>query len=400
MERSLHRLKHSFLNRLRCPISGGELAIHSFESDVIETDEEELLATKEGILLSEEGRVWFPITNYVPVLLRFRTRFHDQFFQLHEEQFAEFSEYQMPYGIPEKGELSVQQSFTDQWNLVQDDDLSFVRTDEDLVNLNRHVWLNWLNPSQQIDCVLDVGCGIGKETMALREVLNPRDVIGIDLNFALLQAGNRYRDVPNVQFVICSLVHLPFRKESIDLVYCQGVLHHTSSTYAAFKSIASFVRPDGYLFIWVYALEDHLVFRNDALRSKKGLVRHMVSTALFLMESLIRPWLSRSPVVVQDVVIGLLSYVLHPVVRWRVIHRDLWKLDNTRHSLRDLLTPVYAFRHGINEVVEWFEESDFSVVGVQSPSAHRKYFAGKRMHGIGITGQRSHEAKSEARPLG
>ena len=62
--------------------------------------------------------------------------------------------------------------------------------------------------------------------------------------------------------------------------------------------------------------------------------------------------------------------------------------SNTRHSLSDWLTPAYAFRHSTNEVVEWYEELNFKIVSVQSSKAHKHYFAGKEVTGIGLTGQR------------
>ena len=77
-------------------------------------------------------------------------------------------------------------------------------------------------------------------------------------------------------------------------------------------------RPGGYLFVWVYALEDHLVFRNDALKSGKGFAKHVASMALHLMDRMIRPWLSRSPSVVQNGVIALLAYVRRYSTGWAI----------------------------------------------------------------------------------
>ena len=381
-------VKHSLLASLRCPISGGVLRLHSFETEQVSTDVGDAHLTKEGLLLSDEAQVWYPISNYVPVLLAFQTTFHDRFHARHKERFTAFSGYRMPYEKCEQGETFIQQSFTEEWNLTQDNELTFLRTDEDLVNLNRHVWLSWLQHEPPLERVLNVGCGIGKETMALRAVTGAKEVVAVDLNFALLSAASRYREIGNVHFVICSLFRLPFEKASFDLVYSQGVIHHTWSTQAAFASIASFVRPNGHLFVWVYALSDHLVFRNNP-RSVRGRARHLANMGWFGVEAMIRPWLSRSPSWLRGVVIAVLAAILHPVFRTRAIHRDLWKLENTRHSLRDVLTPLYAFRHDVNEVAEWFEELGFRVVNMQSPSAHRKYFGGKRIHGVGLTGQKT-----------
>jgi len=384
-------MKHAFLPRLRCPISGGDLRLHSFETEVIDADGESVTVTKEGVLLSESEKVWYPINNYVPVLLTFKTKFHDWFHELHKDTFTGLAGYRMPYRECEEGERFIQQSFTEQWNLTQESALSFVRTDDDLVTLNRHVWLQWIKPGQQFHSVLNVGCGIGQETMALREIVDAKEILAVDLNFALLQAGRRYKTVRNVQFVVCSLFHLPFRKASFDLVYSQGVIHHTWSTRAAFRSIASFVTKGGYLFIWVYGLDDHLTLTNSAGQSWANRATHVTKRLQYFTESLIRPWLSRSPAFIRRAVIFLLATVLHPLIRLRVIHRNLWKRSNTRHSLRDWLTPAYAFRHHTNEVVEWYEDLNFRIISLQSPQAHKRYFSGKVIHGVGVTGQRIDE---------
>lgn len=381
-------MKHSILTSLVCPISGGELRLHSFKTEYIEIDGVKTLVTKDGLLISENEKVWYPISNYVPVLLCFSTTFHYRFYELNKEFFGPYSDYKMPYGTCEKGEDFIQSSFTEQWHLTTDSELTFQRTPNDLVNLNKDVWLSWIKQGQNMSRVLNVGCGIGKETMALHKVTNPTFMFAIDLNFELLSIGDRYKNVINVQFIICSLFHLPFKTESFDLVYSQGVIHHTYSTHDAFKSIASFVKPEGYLFIWVYALDDHLIHQNLARTSLHWFVRHVIYLSLFYMERLIRPWLSRSPSFVRKAVIFILGSLLHPILRWRAIHKQQWKLSNTRHGLSDLLTPLYAFRHNTNEVVEWFEQLSFKIIDIQSPSAHKKLF-GKRIHGIGLTGKKA-----------
>ena len=43
-----------------------------------------------------------------------------------------------------------------------------------------------------------------------------------------------------------------FKPESFDLVISNGVLHHTSDPYLAFKSISNLVKPNGYIIIGLY----------------------------------------------------------------------------------------------------------------------------------------------------
>ncbi len=178
----------------------------------------------------------------------------------------------------------MQETFTDQWRLVDEDELSFAYTADELVELNRRVWLRWveeLPADERPKSLLNVGCGVGMETMALQRVTGADEVFGIDLNLALLGRRPEFRGQPGVNFVVASLFDLPFEGESFELVYSQGVLHHTYSTVEAFNSIARCVTPGGRQFVWLYGKEDHL--------SRGG------SKTRHAAEKVLRPLITRAP---------------------------------------------------------------------------------------------------------
>jgi hypothetical protein len=202
--------------------------------------------------------------------------------------------------------------------------------------------------------------------------------VGVDLNFALLRRGRICRDIPRFHLVIASLFWLPFRRAAFDLVYSQGVLHHTFSTKAAFEAISPFVAAQGYIFIWVYSLDSHLV--------PKGF-KGFIFRVMWYAEQILRPLLSRAPAVVRTAFFFVLTTVLNPMFLWSARNKKKWKWQNTQHLLRDWLSPRYAHRQSYNEVLEWFEDGKFEVVGVQSPAAYRRLF-GKRLGGIGVIGHR------------
>lgn len=71
---------------------------------------------------------------------------------------------------------------------------------------------------------------------------------------------------------------------------------------------------------------------------------------------------------------------------------------NTNHSLRDLLTPRYAYRHTFDEVVGWFEKEGFRVIDVQSSTAYRRLF-NQTHFGIGMTGEKGKLTREAIREL-
>ena len=373
-------MNHRLQEMLCCPSCGADLTMYPFEKDWTEIQGQvNTVVIKDGVLCCEHCRVWYPVMDYIPIMLTFSTPVHGKFAERHRQHMELLAGYTTPQGKPQPGERSVQQTFSEEWDLIQDNELSFIFAADDLVELNRQVWLKPLQKTRtEFKSVLNIGVGIGQETIALQKAVGNAEIVGVDLNFALLQRGRACRDIPDFHLVIASLFRLPFRRASFDLVYSQGVIHHTYSTKAAFKAICPFVAARGHLFIWVYSLDSHLIpkgFKGFILRTKRD------------AEKILRPLVSRAPRLVRDAIFMMLTTMLHPFIRHVVLHKTQWKRQNTDHGLRDWLSPRYAHRHSYNEVLEWFEESEFEIAGVQSPATYRRLF-GKQQYGVGILGQR------------
>ena len=204
-------------------------------------------------------------------------------------------------------------------------------------------------------------------------------MFAVDLNFAVLKSGEVFKSNPRIHLLVASLFNLPFELSSFDLVYSQGVIMATFSTWEAIKSIASYVRKDEFMFIWVYGLDDHLL--------RKGAIGLLTRTN-YLLEKGLRPLISGTPKVLRDIFFTTTAFVLHPLIKSRVRHKATWKVKNTDHDLRDWLSPRYAHRHSYNEVFEWFEKLGFTIIDVQSPAAFRQLFQ-KQLWGVGLTGKKT-----------
>src|SRR6184192_3016919 len=73
---------------------------------------------------------------------------------------------------------------------------------------------------------LEVGCGLGVTTYLAQKNFS-MEGIGVDLSSAVLKASLHYRNNPFLHFVQASAFHLPFSRDTFDIVYSRGVLHHT-----------------------------------------------------------------------------------------------------------------------------------------------------------------------------
>jgi SAM-dependent methyltransferase/uncharacterized protein YbaR (Trm112 family) len=365
----------SLLDLLRCPVSGGALTLNP----IVAETRGGRRRVRTGVLTCAESRLWYPVINFVPVMLTFVTPLVQGFARDHAAAIAAHPGFVAPDLAPMPGERSVQRTFTEEWGGLAADTLTFIYDDAELEALHRDVWLRMDEPARAVKRrVLDVGCGYGREASILARLFTAAQVVAVDLNLALVAAGDELADHPRLDPVVASLFRLPFVAGTMDHVHSQGVLHHTWSTEAAFAAIEKMVAPGGSLFIWLYAAEDSLVV--------KGLRGAVIRAYWLITHRIFRPVLSRSPGWVRNAVMWAIAAVLHPLVRMRDRRPGSWGFQNTLHGLRDAFTPRYAHQHGFNEVLLWFERAGYRTT-VQSPLAYEKLI-GKRLLGVGVRGDR------------
>lgn len=100
--------------------------------------------------------------------------------------------------------------------------------------------------------VLEAGCGIG--TDAMRFARGGAAYTGVDLSPTALDLARRRARQEGVaaRFVEASVAELPFPDASFDLVYSNGVIHHTPETAQAIREFHRVLRPGGRAVVMVY----------------------------------------------------------------------------------------------------------------------------------------------------
>jgi SAM-dependent methyltransferase/uncharacterized protein YbaR (Trm112 family) len=102
--------------------------------------------------------------------------------------------------------------------------------------------------------VLEAGCGTGQLTNFLG-LSWKRRVFGGDICINSLRLANGFRErrrIANAAFLQMNLLRPPFRDGSIDVVICNGVLHHTRDAQEGFEALLRKVKPGGYILIGLY----------------------------------------------------------------------------------------------------------------------------------------------------
>lgn len=101
---------------------------------------------------------------------------------------------------------------------------------------------------------LDAGCGGGRGTVLMGQA-GAKEVYAFDLseqNVKTTQARAEMFGLSNVHTQCGSLLELPFEDESFDIVWCNGVLHHTSDPDKALSEVARVLKKGGHMWLYLY----------------------------------------------------------------------------------------------------------------------------------------------------
>jgi ubiquinone/menaquinone biosynthesis C-methylase UbiE len=126
-----------------------------------------------------------------------------------------------------------------------------------------------LEPFMRGARLADIGCGTGHRVMPMAQYFGVREYLGLDHSSASLAVAKELSDeldMKNVTLREGDLFQLPFEDGSVDVVICQGVLHHTSDPYRGFKELVRICRPGGLINIYLYNKFNH--WRHNLQKAK------------------------------------------------------------------------------------------------------------------------------------
>jgi SAM-dependent methyltransferase len=194
--------------------------------------------------------------------------------------------------------------------------------------------------------LLDAGVGAGR--FAERAAAKGAEVFGIDLTPAVDAAFQNIGRRPNVHLAQADIFALPVRRETFDLAYSIGVLHHTPNPPLAFARVAETVAPGGKLAIYVYSRYGPAHRMSDALRVVTTRLPLRVVWAL-AAAAVPLYYAYRLPVIGRAFNLAL-PISMEPHWRWRWLDTFDW------------YTPTYQAKYLYPEVFRWFRDSGFAVV--------------------------------------
>ena len=103
--------------------------------------------------------------------------------------------------------------------------------------------------------ILDAGCGAGFSTMLyFKNVLDKIKLVAVDISAAvdIFKENLEKEKINNVGLLQCDLNKLPFKNNTFDFIFSEGVLHHTNSTEKAIYKLVKKLKPNGIFMFYIY----------------------------------------------------------------------------------------------------------------------------------------------------
>lgn len=217
--------------------------------------------------------------------------------------------------------------------------------------------------------LIDAGCGAGMSALELLGPLLPHiRYVGVDVSEAVDVAAERFVERGfQAAFMQADITNLPFPPNSVDIIFSEGVLHHTNSTKGAFVALASLLKRGGRFMLYVYRRKGPVrEYTDDYIRDR---LKDMSPQ---------KAWKAMEPLTQLGIALGELNAEINipqpidllgiPAGRinvqrlfyWhvaKIFYRPELSFDEMNHINFDWYAPANAHRQSPDEVREWVRES-------------------------------------------
>lgn len=229
----------------------------------------------------------------------------------------------------------------------------------------------WLEGEKKI--ILDAGCGAGHSALLFfADHLRNHDYLGVDISDSVLIAQKKFAEsnCPG-DFLQCNLLDLPLPVESVDIIFSEGVLHHTDNTESAIKYLSTKLKPGGRFLFYVYAKKAVIrEFTDDHIRNKLSSLSD--EEAWSALEPLTKLGIALGKMDIDIEIpedIPLLGITrgktsLQRFFYWNICKtyfRPEFSLDEMNHCNYDWFRPANCHRHTPEEIKKWVEEAGLKI---------------------------------------
>jgi arsenite methyltransferase len=231
----------------------------------------------------------------------------------------------------------------------------------------------WLDEYGAHPLLLDAGCGAGMSALELfAESIHRFRYLGVDVSEAVDVGRDRFEERGVCGgFLQADITDLPLLPGSVDLIFSEGVLHHTDSTQRALAALAHLLKPGGRILFYVYRRKGPLrEYSDDHIRAQ--LRRLTPAEAWEVMKPLTRLGISlgelgaevdiAEPIDVLGIPAGRID--VQRLFYWHVakaFYQPDLTFEEMNHINFDWYAPANAHRQSPEEVREWCNDLDLGI---------------------------------------
>lgn len=236
---------------------------------------------------------------------------------------------------------------------------------------NLEVLDNLLSGERKI--ILDAGCGAGyTASIFFGEHLKKHDYLGVDISSAVDVARTLFSELgyPG-DFLQVSLFDIPIPDASVDIIYSEGVLHHTDSTAQAISALAKKLKVGGKFMFYVYRKKAVIrEFTDDYIRDQISSMTD--EEAWKALESLTKLGIALGNLNVELEVPEDIPFLgikkgkldIQRFFYWNVCklyYRPEFSFDEMNHTNFDWFRPLNCHRHTPEEVTAWCQQANLNI---------------------------------------
>ncbi len=252
-------------------------------------------------------------------------------------------------------------SFGFQWNKfrsLQHDSRNSKKISERRLKLNT----GWSDKKLSNNVVLECGCGSGRYTEVLRQMVGGGMVIAIDMSSAIDVNLENLGLHPNILYIQDDITNLYFMKGKADYVFCYGVLQHTPNPHRTLHRLGMYLKDGGELSIDVYAK----MFKPNPFYGPKyfwrPITKHMDKERLLKVLEWYIPKYIKFDTKLRGKILGEYILGMIPIPCWNYIGMGYSESERVQHAIMDTfdaLSPQYDRPCSFNELTAWAKQENY-----------------------------------------